>query len=102
MLMEVLPDDIVSVVHSEKDVTVIMSNGKRFFNEMSYYSALRIMDENFLRINKSTIVNLTYVTRINKNILYMANDENYEIEKEYLNDTMNLFYKLKLRKFQEN
>lgn len=102
MLMEVLPDNIVSVIHNGKEVTVITSDGKRLFNEISYYGALRIIDENFVRISKSVIANLSYATRTDKNILYMINDESYEIEKEFLKDTMNLFYKLKLQKFQQN
>ena len=102
MTAEVLADDVIAIIHDAKNTTVILTNGKHLLNEISYYSALRVTDENFIRINKSAIVNLLYATRIDKNILYMANDESYEIEKEHQKDVMNLFYRLKLEKFRAN
>ena len=100
MTAEVSADDVVSIIHDAKNTTVIMSDGKRFLNEISYYSALRVADENFVRVNKNTIVNLSYAARIDKNTLYLVNDESYVIEKEHQKDVINLFYRLKLEKFR--
>ena len=100
MTAEVLADEVVAIIHDAKNTTVVLNNGKHLLNEISYYSALRIIDENFVRVSKSAIVNLLYATRIDKNTLYMANDESYEIEKEHQKDVINLFYRLKLEKFR--
>lgn len=102
MTAEVLADDVVSIIHDAKNTTVIMSDGKHLFNEISYYSILRVINESFVRVNKNAIVNLSYATRIDKNTIYLVNDESYEIEKEHQKNVMNLFYRLKLEKFRPN
>jgi len=102
MTAEVLADNVVSVTHDTKNVTVVMSDGKQLYNEISYYSILRIINDCFVRVNKNSIVNLSYATRIDKNVVYMANDDSYEIEKEHLKDVTNMFYRLKLEKFRPN
>ena len=102
MIAEVSAEDIVAIIHDTKNVRLVMSYGKYIDNDISYYSALRMINGNFVRINKNTIVNLQYASRIEKGTLYLANDDSYEIDAEHLKDTTNVFYRLRLEKFRSD
>ena len=92
-------DDIVYIDHESKNLKMYMADGNFFPEDITYYRVKLMLNENFVRINKTVIVNLLYVSRIDRNCIILINDEHFEIEIEYEKEVTNRFYKIKLENF---
>ena len=95
-------DNVVCITHDNKSVSLFLADGKRLDNTVTYYHIIRIIGDKFVRVNKNIIVNLAYAVKIDEKFIYMANDNKFNIDSEYLKNATNEFYKLKLENFLPN
>lgn len=102
MTADISIDNVVCITHDNKSVSLIMSDGSLLENTVTYYYILRLINDKFVRVNKNTIVNLSYAQKIDDKFIYMVNDGKFNIDSEYLKNATNEFYKLKLENFFPN
>lgn len=102
MAADISMDNVVCITHDNKSVSLIMSDGSLLENTVTYYHIIRMMNDKFVRVNKNTIVNLSYAQRIDDKFIYLANETKFNIDSEYLKNATNEFYKLKLENFLPN
>ena len=95
-------DSVVYISHDNKGVTLNMSDGTSFSDNITYYHVIRMLGEKFVRVNKNTIVNLEYVVRMLEDTVFMVNDYKFNIDSEYSKNATNAFYKMKLENFLPN
>lgn len=102
MTADICIDNVVCITHDNKSVRLVMADGALLDNTVTYYHIIRLISDQFVRVNKNTIVNLVYASKIDDNFIYMANENKFNIESEYLKNATNEFYKLKLKNFLPN
>lgn len=102
MTEDICVDNVVCITHDSKSVRLVMADGKFLDDTVTYYHIIRLITDKFVRVNKNTIVNLAYAMRIDDDFIYMANDNKFSIDNEYLKNATNEFYKLKLENFFPN
>lgn len=95
-------EDVVYISHDAKNVSLQMVSGETISENIAYYHIVSMITDKFVRVNKNTIVNLEYATRIVDKTIYMIDDNKFNIDNEYLKNATNVFYKMKLEKFLPN
>ena len=92
-------DDIVYINHENKQLEMFMADGNLFPEDITYYRVKLMLNDAFVRVNKSVIVNLTFASRIDGTDIVLINDKRFEIMPEYEKNVINEFYKFKLENF---
>ena len=95
-------ENVVYVSHDGKSVQLFMSNGSFFPDNITYYHVIRMLNDDFVRVNKNVIVNLNYAVRIDGNAIILINDCKFNMDELYAKNVTNAFYKLKLMNFLPN
>lgn len=96
---EIIIDNIIYIFHDSLTLKVTYANGKCAENVCSYYALLKILDENFMRINANTIINFNYVKRCNDKTVTMDDNTVLKIEPKYEKTVVNRFFKARFEKF---
>lgn len=102
MAEELMIDKILYITHNTESVKLYYIFGKCYENVCSYYALLKLLGENFVRINDNTIINFNYVSKCNDKNVTMIENTTLEIEPKYEKTVVNLFFKSKLEKFNSN
>lgn len=99
---ELMIDKILYIYHSAETLKLYYVFGKCYENVCSYYALLKMLGENFVRINDNTIINFNYVSKCNSKNVTMIENTTLEIEPKYEKTVVNLFFKTRLERFNSN
>jgi len=92
-------DKILYITHSEDSFEIFYSFGKSCENICSYYTLLKSLDENFIRVNDSTIVNFNFVSKCTEKNVVVITGNSFCVSPKYQKNATNTFFKIKFKSF---
>ncbi len=102
MTSELMIEKIVYITHSEDNFEIFYSFGKKCENICSYYTLIKNLGENFVRINDSTVVNFEFVSRLTDEKAVTVTGEAFCVSPKYHKTATNTFFRIKLENFNKN
>ena len=102
MNSELMIDRIVYITHTEDSFEVFYSFGKSYKNLCSYYTLLKALSDNFVRVNESTIINFEFVSKCNDEKIETITGDSFYVSQKYQKSVTNTFFKIKLENFNNN
>ncbi len=96
---ELMIEKIVYISHNKDSFQIFYSFGKNCENVCSYYTLLKSLGENFVRVNDNTIMNFEYVSKCTDKKATAITGETFMISPKYQKAATNRFFKIKLEKF---
>ncbi len=102
MNSDLMIDKIVYITHTEDSFEIFYVFGKSCTDICSYYTLLKALDENFVRVNESTIINFEFVSKCTDKKIETITGDAFCVSPKYQKTATNTFFKIKLEKFSQN
>ncbi len=102
MNSDLMIDRIVYITHTEDSFEIFYAFGKSCMNICSYYTLLKALGENFVRVNESTIINFEFVSKCTDKKVETITGDAFCVSPKYKKTATNTFFKIKLENFNKN
>ena len=99
MNSDLMIDKIMYITHNEDSFKIHYTFEKCYENICSYYTLIKSLGDNFLRINDTTIINFEYITKCTEKKITVINGATFDVSPKYQKNATNKFFKMKLEKF---